>query len=154
PPGFVEEDKQSGALEQSRLWGEPVDNVFDHCFEQVELRGSLDKGGADQAERFKALAAVTHLPKVQASRLRIAGSYERLAALAEDRLGLPQGSNRPTEEGRAPEQARVEDLSNDDRRVASAALIGLSRALCDVSTTLVREAREKLRHASAGDRSS
>jgi len=107
-----------------------------------------------QAERVKALASVTHLPKVQASSLRIAASYERLAALAEGRLGLPQGSNGPTDHGRAPEQAHLEDLSSDDRRVASAALIGLSRALCDVSTTLVRETREKLRHASAGDRSS
>jgi hypothetical protein len=107
-----------------------------------------------QAERFKALASVTHLPKVQASRLQIAVSYERLAALAEGRLGLPQGSNGPTDHGRAPERARLEDLSNDDRRVASAALIGLSRALCDISTTLVRETREKLRRASAGDRSS
>ena len=102
-----------------------------------------------QAEHFKAVAAITHLAKVQASRLRIAASYERLAALAEGRLGLPQGSNGPMEEERAPEQARVEDLSNDDRRVASAALIRLSRALCDVSTTLVRDTREKLRRSRA-----
>ena len=100
-----------------------------------------------QAERFKALASVTHLPKGQASRLRIAASHEHLAALAEGRLACPNAATgrRTTDEPRS--KPLLEDLSNDDKRVVSAALIGLSRALCGVSTTLVRETREKLRRA-------
>jgi hypothetical protein len=115
-----------------------------------------------QAERFKTLAASTHLTKVQASRFRIAASYERLAELAEANLALAdvsehpgQGSERPTH-GRAAqptfERARRAILQNDDRRIATAALLALSRSLCDVTAALTREAREKLRDSPTADR--
>ena len=116
-----------------------------------------------QAERFKTLAAGRRLPKAQASRLRIAASYERLAELAEGTVGLAelgehraQGSEQPTRDGRAAqtvtEAARRAILQNDDRRIATAALLRLSRALCDVTAALTRQAREKLRDSARADR--
>ena len=115
-----------------------------------------------QAERFKSLAASTRLPKVQASQFRIAARYERLAELAEGYLALAdvsehpgQGSERPPH-GRAAqptfERARRAILQNDDRRIATAALLALSRSLCDVTAALTREAREKLRDSPTADR--
>jgi hypothetical protein len=115
-----------------------------------------------QAERFKTLAASTRLPKVQASQFRIAARYERLAELAEGYLALAslgehpgQGSERPPH-GRAAqstsERARRTILQNDDRRIARAALLALSRSLCDVTAALTREAREKLRDSPTADR--
>ena len=114
-----------------------------------------------QAERFKTLALSTHLPKVQASRFRIAASYEHLAELAEGYLALTgpgehpgQGSERPPH-GRAAqptfERALWAILQNDDRRIATAALLALSRSLCDVTAVLNREAREKLRDSPRAD---
>ncbi|MBV8457951.1 MAG: hypothetical protein JO122_15200, partial [Acetobacteraceae bacterium] len=53
-----------------------------------------------QAERFRMLAASTRWPNVQASRLRIANIYERLARLTEDALGFPEQSARTPPEDR------------------------------------------------------
>lgn len=104
-----------------------------------------------QAEVFKALAAKTNFPKVRASRLRIATSYQRLAEIAEGALEVrehaAQGSERP-----AP-QVRGTVLSNEDRQIAAAALVALSRSLCDVSVVIIRQARERLRRGPAADRS-
>ena len=100
-----------------------------------------------QAVRFKTLAATTRLPKVQASRLRIAASYERLAELAEGSLGSAELGEHP-----AQGSARRARLQSDDRRSATAALLALSRALCDVTAALTRETREKLRDRPTADR--
>jgi len=114
-----------------------------------------------QAERFKKLAAGTRLPSVQASRLRIANTYERLAQLTEDALGFPeQFARKPPKDGIAaprprPEHPRViavsrpaeVQLANDQRQIASAALMKLSRTLCEMTITLSRETREKLRRS-------
>jgi hypothetical protein len=40
-------------------------------------------------------------------------------------------------------------MSNEDRQIATAALVRLSRPLCDVSAILIRETREKLRRSGA-----
>ena len=114
-----------------------------------------------QAEWFKTLAASTRLPKVQASRSRIVASYERLAELAEGNLALAdlgehpgQGSERT--HGRAAqstfERARRAIQQNDDRRIATAALLALSCSLSDVAAALTQEAREKLRDSPRADR--
>ena len=116
-----------------------------------------------QAERFKTLALSTHLPKVQASRFRIAASYERLAELAEGTLGLAEIGKHPAQRNDQPirdrrtaqsiaERARRARLQNDDKRVATAALVALSRALCHVTRALMQEAREKLRDSPTADR--
>jgi hypothetical protein len=116
-----------------------------------------------QAEWFKTLAASTRLPKVQASRFRIAASYERLTELAEGTLGLAelglhpaQGNDQPGHDGRASqsiaERARGARLQNDDRRIATAALVALSRELCHVTRALTQETREKLRDIPRADR--
>jgi hypothetical protein len=69
-----------------------------------------------QAERFRMLAASTRFPNVQASRLRIATTYERLAEQAERMAGFPKLGDklihqhqRPTDNAQsvraAPEEA-------------------------------------------------
>jgi hypothetical protein len=115
-----------------------------------------------QAERFRMLAASTRWPNVQARRLRIANTYERLVQLTEDALGFPEQSARTPEDGIAaprprPEHPRVIavsrpaelQLANDQRQIASAALVKLSRTLCEMTSTLSRETREKLRRSRA-----
>jgi hypothetical protein len=85
-----------------------------------------------------------------------------LAELAEGNLALAdvsehsgEGSERPTH-GRAAqptfERARRARLQNEDRRVTTAALVALSRALCHVTRALMQEAREKLRDRPTADR--
>lgn len=145
-----------------------------------------------EAEHFKTLAADTRLSTVQASRLRIATIYERLAELAESTIGRREledqgrlstladdarSSPIVAEDGAlafatksrdlrvsaraysanvktqiARQEAVTPELSNDDRQIASAALVKLSRTLCEISVTLSRETREKLRLSRAPER--
>ena len=92
-----------------------------------------------QADRFQRLAAATRFPDIQASRLRIAKSYERLAEIAEGALG-------------APELRETAAQRREDRQIAMAALLALSRTLCEVTAALSLETREKLRHNLTADR--
>ena len=144
-----------------------------------------------QAERFKTLAAATRFSKVEASSLRIAAIYERLAELAEGASALstvskqanevcrrqmhggpaagrvttdsartsrtgpehpPIGAAGKAEPRPARQEALAKKLSSEDRRIAHAASLELSRALCDVSFLINRATREKLRRNMAEDR--
>jgi hypothetical protein len=144
----------------SAVTPQQVREIAAECRAQLLIARQRERENAPhyrvQAERFKALAASTRLPKVQASRFRIAASYERLAELAEGTLGLAelgippaQGNEQPTRYGRTAqsvaERARGARLPNDNRRIATAALVALSRALCHVTRALTQETREKLR---------
>ena len=42
-------------------------------------------------------------------------------------------------------EAQVANVPNDDRQIASAALVNLSRTLCEITVTLSQDTREKLR---------
>jgi len=127
-----------------------------------------------QAESFKTLAAATRLSKVQASSLRIAAIYEHLAELAEGAPAfspvskqaneasartsravpehLPIGDAGEAEPRPARQEALAKKLSSEDRRIAHAASLELSRALCDVSFLISRATRGKLRRNMAEDR--
>jgi hypothetical protein len=121
-----------------------------------------------QAERFKAVATSTRLPRVQASCMRIVSLYERLAERAEARATRPPPEHhgafsgaRPeapsiTSDGPADPQMQIagQDIllakrSNGDREIASAALLALSRSLCEATFMLSSETREKLRRTQA-----
>ena len=153
-------DFSSATLQQVR-------EITAECRAQLLIARQRERENAPhyrvQAERFKKLAASIHLPKVQASRFRIAASYERLAELAEGTLGLAklgmhpaQGNEQPTRDGRAAqsiaERARGARLQNNDRRIATPALVALSRALCHVTRALTQETQEKLRDSPRVDR--
>ena len=150
----------------SAVTPQQVREIMAECRAQLLIARQRERENAPhyrvQAERFKTLAVSTRLPKIQASRFRIAASYERLAELAEGNLALAglgedpgQGSVRPPH-GRAAqspfERARRAILQNDDRRIATAALLALSRSLCDLTAALTREAREKLRDSPTANR--
>ena len=145
-----------------------------------------------QAKSFKTLTAAARFSKVQASSLRIAAIYERLAELAESACTLsavskqandvcqhqmhggPAARRVTTDSTRASgagskhlrigaageaeprparQEAPVKKLSNEDWRIAHAASLELSRALCDVPFMISRATRERLRRSISDDRS-
>jgi hypothetical protein len=49
-------------------------------------------------------------------------------------------------------EAQVAELPNDDRQIASAALVKLSRMLCEITVTLSQDTRKKLRRSPQQER--
>jgi hypothetical protein len=90
----------------SAVTPQQVREITAECRAQLLIARQRERENAPhyraQAERFKTLAASTRLPKVQASRFRIAASYERLAELAEGTLGLAELGMHPGQENEHP----------------------------------------------------